>query len=544
MTDSLQLLLVSDVHHGPEFEAKAGPKALSELRSVVRRLEDEAADTIVDLGDRINNSDLERDAQHMLEVAAVFATSTKQRYHLLGNHDVKLLSPADNERLLRQPVASRVVARQGWTLILWSPPPLFRRDGCVVPAADIRWLREAVDQLTGPAVLFTHVPLGGGSMRGNYYFEGDPAAGATYLELPAIQELLLATDNLKLVVSGHVHWNSVNTIDGLPFLTIQSLSELATTSPHPAGAWARLTLQNDAARLEVMGRDGFDLRVPLRQAGRHWLRRPGLPTFKASGALAEPSESQGVILDLDGVIYRGNELLPGAREFVAALRSLDKRLLAVSNHSGHTSAGLAKKLADLGVQVSDDEVMTSVDAVLAYLCEFWPDAAVMVVGSQGLKRVLADAGFEFSEEPDVVVLGYQAERDLAEFAVAAAAIAAGAALVATNEDAWLPSANGERGPETGPFVALLAALAGRRPEVVVGKPNATIGQLALKRLGLPPETVLVVGDTLATDVALAKTIGATSALVLTGNTAEDDLLVPSPDFVYKDLLALTEALTN
>lgn len=79
---------------------------------------------------------------------------------------------------------------------------------------------------------------------------------------------------------------------------------------------------------------------------------------------------------------------------------------------------------------------------------------------------------------------------------------------------------------------------------MVGKPNATIGQLALKRLGLPPETVLVVGDTLATDVALAKTIGATSALVLTGNTAEDDLLVPSPDFVYKDLLALTEALTN
>lgn len=534
---------MSDVHNGPPFEAKAGPLALAELRAVLDRLEREDAAMLIDLGDRVNNTSAEQDAQHMAEVAAAFTVTSKERHHLLGNHDVKLLSPHDNQNILGQPTGHRLLQRGGWTLLLWSPAPQFRRDGCIVGHDDIEWLRQALDQLEGPTVIFTHVPLGGGSMRGNYYFEGDPVAGASYRDLSQLQELVLAADHVKLAVAGHVHWNSVNIIDGVPFLTIQSLSELATTAPRPAGAWARLRLEPDAARLEVHGLDQFQVRLPLRRDGRHWLRRPGMPAWRASSPLSSPAQARGLILDLDGVVYRGEQLLPGAVEFVSTLHERGTRLVAVSNHSGASAAELTNKLQRLGVPLQEAQVMTSIDATVAYLHEHYPaKAPTLVVGSPALQAAVAAAGFLPATRPALVIIGYQNDRDVSELATAATAVAAGAALIGTNSDGWLPSADGTRRPESGPYLAMVAAMAGRQPAAVVGKPNHVIGHLALQRLGLPANEVMVVGDTLATDIGLAKSIGATSALVLTGNTNDSDLLVPRPDFVYRDLRELTAQL--
>lgn len=545
MTEPLDLLLLSDVHNGPPFEAKAGPQALTELRRVIARLEQEDAGLLIDLGDRVNNTTTQSDAERLSEVAVAFATSTKERHHLLGNHDVKLLGAEQNERLLGRPVGHRVLQRSGWTLLLWSPPPRFERDGCVVPSADIAWLSQAVAGLDCPTVLFTHVPLGGGSMRGNYYFEGDPAAGATYRELTRLQELVLASEHVKLAVAGHLHWNSVNVIDGVPFLTIQSLSELATTAPRPAGSWARLSLAPDEARLKVNGLDPFEVTLPLRQAGSHWLRRPGMPPWSAATPLASPAHARGVILDLDGVIYRGDELLPGAHEFVATLRAKGLKVVAVSNHSGRSAAELAGKLQRLGVHLEEHEVLTSIDATVAYLHEHHPvGTATKVVGSDALKTAVSGAGFPSSPTPQLVVIGYQGERHEGELSSAAAAVAGGAALLGTNGDSWLPAPNGDRRPETGPYLALVAALAGRPPAAVVGKPGLVIGNLALERLGLGAHEVVVIGDTLATDIALATALGATSVLVLTGNTSATDLLAPRPNFVYNDLWELAGALRS
>lgn len=549
MTEPLNLLLLSDVHHGPAFEAKAGPLAVEELRAVLTRMEREDAALLIDLGDRINNGSAEEDARHMAEVAAafttVFAASNKERHHLLGNHDVKLLSPEDNQRILGQPTGSRVVRRGGWTLLLWSPAPRFQRDGCVVQVGDIEWLGDALARLEEPTVLFTHVPLGGGSMRGNYYFEGDPASGASYRDLGQLQELVLACDHVKLAVGGHVHWNSVNVIDGVPFLTIQSLSELATTAPRPAGAWARLRLEPRSARLQVHGLDPFELSVPLRQAGHHWLRRPGMPPWRAPAPLASPGLARGVILDLDGVIYRGDQVLAGAAEFVAALCERGTRVVAVSNHSGASAAALAAKLQGLGVSLDASQVLTSIDATVAYLTEHYPAGApTLVVGSPALEAAVSAAGFASGARPALVVVGYQTDLDVGRLATAATAVASGAALIGTNSDSWLPSADGHIRPEAGPFLAMVAAMAGRPPSVVVGKPNQVIGDLALQRLGLPAGEVLVVGDTLVTDIGLAKAIGAASALVLTGNTSETDLLVPRPDFVYPGLEELTQEVVG
>lgn len=543
MTEPLELLLLSDVHNGPPFEAKAGPAALAELSAVLERLESEDAHMLLDLGDRINNADAEQDAKHMAEVAAAFKATSKERHHLLGNHDVKLLSAADNERILGHPVGNRLLNTAGWTLMLWGPPPRFQRDGCVVPDEDVQWLKGALDGLDRPTVIFTHVPLGGGSMRGNYYFEGDPAAGASYRELSALQELVLGNDNVKLAVAGHVHWNSVNIIDGLPFITIQSLSELATTAPHPAGTWAKLRVDDLSAQLRVEGLDRFELNIPLRRDGRHWLRRPGMPPWRSRAALDSPSQARGVILDLDGVIYRGDELLDGANEFVETLERAGTRLVVVSNHSGKSAAELAAKLQRLGVPIDETQVITSIDASVAYLRRHYSQhLSALVVGSRALEEAVAAAGFQPSAQPNLVVVGYQTELDEDKLTRAAAAVAAGATLIGTNPDSWLPSPNGKLRPEAGPYLAMVAAMSGRPPAAVVGKPNYFIGNLALERLGLEAEQVIVVGDTLATDISLAKSIGAASVLVLTGNAKASDLLVPRPDFVYPGLRELTRNL--
>lgn len=544
MTNSLEpelrLALISDVHHGPSFEAKAGPRALGVLREVLTQVDASGAQMLLDLGDRINNASAEEDERYMGEVAEVMRGSRLPRHHLLGNHDIKLLESAANARLLGQSVGSRVLRHDGWNLVLWSAQPRFRLAGCEVAAEDVDWLRRTLNELDGPAVLFSHVPLGGGAMGGNYYFEGAPERGASYRDLSELQDLVVGCPHLKLAVAGHVHWNSLHTVDGVPFLTLQSLSELATTWPEPAAAWGELSLRPDHARLQVHGLDPWMVEVPLRPSGRHWLRRPGLPSRGPSVASADLGQVRGVLLDLDGVMYRGHERLPGARRFLSTLRESGRGVVAVTNHAGIDARQLWHKLQGLGIDLAPEEIVTSIDATVAHLRSEHPGASVLAWGSEALRKTLDAEGFLASDLPEVVVVGYRPDPDLAALAAAAEAVARGAAFVGTNPDRWLPAPGG-RLPEAGAYLAMVTALSGQRP-FVVGKPNAAIAELALARLGISAGEAMVVGDTLETDIATAHTVGAASALLLTGNTAVGDLLLPRPDHVFADLPALAAAL--
>src|SRR5690606_35527688 len=107
----------------------------------------------------------------------------------------------------------------------------------------------------------------------------------------------------------------------------------------------------------------------------------------------------------------------------------------------------------------------------------------LVLGSAALEAAIRDAGFTASSEPALVVVGYQEQRDEHQLAAAAAAVAGGAVLIGTNADTWLPSSNGRRRPETGPYLTMVAAMGGRQPFAVLGKPNQYIGLMALQRLG-------------------------------------------------------------
>ncbi len=536
MGADLRIAIVTDVHLGPAFEAKAGPHALALLRDALADIERRSPNLLVDLGDRINNAGRERDHDHLKAVANAFAGCRVPTHHLLGNHDVKNLTRRENEELLKRSTGHQHITVNGWHLLFWSANPHYSDSGFRATDADLAWLASAMGQLDGPTVIFSHVPLGGPSMLGNYYFEGSTAAGATYSNLADIHDIVLPAEHLVANIAGHVHWNGLRRVDGVVFATIQSLSELSSTLPEPAAAWGDLAFTPDSLRLDVHGMDPWHVDVPLRRPGHHWLRRPGLPPYGGPPPpmTPNPGDIGGVILDLDGVLYHGARAVRGAESLLATVRATGRALVAATNHSGNSAAGVRDRLRALGLELDAGEIVTSIDATVHHLTDHHARASVLVVGSEALRQALRSAGFGDGDgDPAVVVVGYQPEPDWDALRRAAEAIDAGATFIGTNPDAWLPLGN-DRTPETGPLLAYLERLTGQRP-TIVGKPERPLLDLALTRLGVAPEATLVIGDTPATDIAAARRAGCWSALVLTGNTRKGDRIEPLPNLVFDDL---------
>ena len=212
------------------------------------------ADMLIDLGDRISNADHDTDAGLMREVMAVFEPMAIPRAHLLGNHDRHYLSRAENEAILGRPLGSRSLDVNGWHLVFWQIDLSGRFPDKPIPAeADFDWLRADLAGTTLPAVVFTHVPLDGSSMTGNYYFQNNPAS-ATLRHTAQARQVIEAAGNVVLCVAGHVHWNNATSIDGIRYLTVQSLAESFTTEGEPTGAWAEIEL-SDRLLWRVHGAD-------------------------------------------------------------------------------------------------------------------------------------------------------------------------------------------------------------------------------------------------------------------------------------------------
>jgi HAD superfamily hydrolase (TIGR01457 family) len=249
-----------------------------------------------------------------------------------------------------------------------------------------------------------------------------------------------------------------------------------------------------------------------------------------------------VILDLDGVVYSGSNLLPGVREFVAFLRETGRRVVVVTNHSGLTVKGYAKKLAQLGVPIPAAAVITSGWATARYLTQRGPGRRVFVIGSEGLRHELRAAGCIESDPPEFVVAGYDRVLDMAQLTQGTRHVLAGAALIGTNADALLPTPTGPV-PECGPILAYLEAATGRRA-TVIGKPSAFIMERALETLGLARQHVLIIGDTVDTDIAAGHAAGMRTALVLTGNAKQAPPGERQPTVTVPDLLSLRDLLAQ
>ena len=277
MDRPLRLAIVTDIHHGRVSYTKLGPEALSLLDRAIAEIDDRGHDLIVELGDRISDVDRDTDRQLTAEVAAAFAPSATPHHHILGNHDVAYLTAADNEELFGHPMGSTSMDRGGIHLVMWQMNTRIERGRGFVPdPADLEWLAADLASTELPAVVFSHVPLDGGSLRGNYWFQNNEIYGGL-ANVEEIQAVFREAGNVVLCVAGHVHRNQLNTIDGVHHITVQSLSDSYSTGGQACGAWATIEVGEREISWTTHGLDPISMTLPRKAVGSHW--EPPLAPF-------------------------------------------------------------------------------------------------------------------------------------------------------------------------------------------------------------------------------------------------------------------------
>lgn len=242
----------------------------------------------------------------------------------------------------------------------------------------------------------------------------------------------------------------------------------------------------------------------------------------------------GYLFDLDGTIYLGDELLPGAHRLVTTLRAHGCETLFLSNNPTRDPQMYADKLARLGLPTPTSHIVNTVVTMTAWLRKEAAGASVFVIGEEPLQRAVRDAGIRITERPeeiDIVVASYDRGFDYRKLQIAFDALwhHRRARLVATNPDAYCPMPGGRGEPDAAAVVAAIEASTGVRCEANLGKPSPVMLKTSLEILGLKEEDCLMVGDRLYTDIAMAVDAGVDSALVLTGESTLETVLAASPD---------------
>ena len=247
---------------------------------------------------------------------------------------------------------------------------------------------------------------------------------------------------------------------------------------------------------------------------------------------------RGWLVDLDGTIYLGETLIPGAAEVVAALRGDGRRVVFLSNKPLQTRADYAAKLTRLGVPAAADDVINSSLVLARHLASLDPGAPVFVIGEAPLIAELAAHGFEVRTDERVrwVVIAFDRTFDYAKLNIALQAVRRGARLIATNPDRTCPVEGGEI-PDCAGMMAAVEAVTGETVSVVVGKPSPIILEVALARLGVQACDAAIVGDRIETDIVMGKRLGLGTVLVLSGVTRAGDPRVAeiAPDLVLPSI---------
>ncbi|NSW52722.1 MAG: HAD-IIA family hydrolase [Anaerolineae bacterium] len=235
------------------------------------------------------------------------------------------------------------------------------------------------------------------------------------------------------------------------------------------------------------------------------------------------NEIRCFLLDMDGTIYLDDHLLPGALEFLETLKTQGKQFLFLTNNSSKNPAQYVDKLAKLGIEVTEEEVFTSGQATAIYLEQTAPGARLYVVGTPGLEDEFRAHGFTLTaDDPDYAVLGFDTTLTYDKLWKLCDLVRAGKPYIATHPDTNCPTADGFM-PDIGAMIALVEASTGRRPDLIVGKPNRLIVESAAARMRVATSKIAMVGDRLYTDIALGHTAGITTVLVLSGETSRADL---------------------
>ena len=269
----LVLAIVTDMHHGVDHKTKMGSAALPLLREFGKFVAELKPGCIVDMGDRISDKDHDADVLLMQEVATAINDVPGEWHHLLGNHDLAELTAAENESALGRSCALHSIDLNGYHLVFWNTQPRIDRViGFTITHADLDWLQADLAASDLPTIIFSHVPLDNGSMKGNYYFETLDPHFAAYPEVQgaAIRSVIEASGKVILCLNGHTHWNAYHCIDGVHYVTIPSLTERFTSWPEPDGAYAKVEI-GEHIGIEIHGHSAMAYRLPIRQRSRHWV---------------------------------------------------------------------------------------------------------------------------------------------------------------------------------------------------------------------------------------------------------------------------------
>jgi len=251
---------------------------------------------------------------------------------------------------------------------------------------------------------------------------------------------------------------------------------------------------------------------------------------------------EAYVFDLDGTIYLGNELLPGAKRLVQKLRELGKRVVFLSNNPTRDQKMYADKLTKLGLPTPTSEIVNTVVTMTQWLLQNHPDATVFPIGEEPLKNALREAGIRMSEDPaeiDIVIASYDRTFEYRKLQIAFDAIwfHKRARLVTTNPDRYCPLPGGRGEPDAAAIIGAIEACTGTKCEVNVGKPDPIMLGTIMNVIGLEAKDCVITGDRLYTEIRMALDAGMPSAVVLSGETTAEDLAAETeenlPDYTLK-----------
>ncbi|GIN89415.1 acid sugar phosphatase [Siminovitchia terrae] len=246
--------------------------------------------------------------------------------------------------------------------------------------------------------------------------------------------------------------------------------------------------------------------------------------------------------DLDGTVYLGNEILPGAKETLDFLRMNDKKVLFITNSPTQTREGCQKRLEALGVDVTSDEILTGPFISALYFSENFPDALIYVVGEEAIKTEFNHFSLKMTDDPleaTHVLVGLDRSFTYDKLNLAMTAVRNGAKIIVTNPDPTCPVPGGVVS-DTYAIARAIEVASGQPIFEVTGKPSAFYGERILKQLNVERDRCLIVGDRLETDILLGKFSKIRTCLVLSGVAKKEDVdqMKIYPDYIIKDLNSL------
>ncbi|MDQ0206545.1 HAD-IIA family hydrolase [Alkalicoccobacillus murimartini] len=250
---------------------------------------------------------------------------------------------------------------------------------------------------------------------------------------------------------------------------------------------------------------------------------------------------EGALIDLDGTVFQGKELIEGTAEAISAIQKSGRKVVYLSNRGNHSrNAGLTK-LREHGIDVEKEDIIFSSTVTAQFIKKHYPLAKVWILGNKGLADEMVEHHVTLSTRPedaDFVVITLHDEINYAELNDAFRATSAGARIIATNSDKTYPDENGPAIDVAG-FIGAIESATGQKTELVIGKPSCFMVEAALEQIGLRASQCMVIGDSLGTDISMGRMQGMRTVLVLTGNTtqtmAEQAAPRSKPDYVFQSL---------